>query len=155
MPRREYLGNWPCGEPGCRERARYVYDLKRDYTEAYQRYAAEPWRCTRHTRPDEVLSANNPIRRVTLTATKVRTGWYDRDLAAYERYMANPPERSYGWRPTKPDPKNEFLDGLYWTAEGERPGSGFTYGPGFKAFGRDFPEGTKLIVTAEVVLPDA
>ncbi|PXW76007.1 hypothetical protein C7451_106171 [Blastomonas natatoria] len=33
--------------------------------------------------------------------------------------------------------------------------SGFIHGPGFKAFADDFPPGTKIIVRAEVVLPDA
>ena len=40
------------------------------------------------------------------------------------------------------------LDGLYWN-----DGSGFIFGPGFKAFADDFPAGTKLIVTAEIMLP--
>lgn len=30
---------------------------------------------------------------------------------------------------------------------------GFVHGPGFKAFAEDFPAGTKIIVTAELVLP--
>jgi hypothetical protein len=34
-------------------------------------------------------------------------------------------------------------------------GSGFLLGPGFKVYPKDFPEGTKLIVTAEIVLPPA
>jgi len=37
-------------------------------------------------------------------------------------------------------------NGLFWN--GTR---GFVYGPGFKAFAVDFPEGAKLIVTAKVV----
>lgn len=32
-------------------------------------------------------------------------------------------------------------------------GKGFVYGPGFKAFAEDFPPGTKLIVSAAIVLP--
>ena len=31
--------------------------------------------------------------------------------------------------------------------------TGFIYGPGFKAFAKDFPAGTKVIVTTELVLP--
>lgn len=30
---------------------------------------------------------------------------------------------------------------------------GFVYGPGFRAFAKDFPAGTVLRVTAEVILP--
>lgn len=37
--------------------------------------------------------------------------------------------------------------GRYWG------NSGFVYGPGFKAFAKDFPPGTILRVTAEVILP--
>jgi hypothetical protein len=32
--------------------------------------------------------------------------------------------------------------------------SGFIYGTGYRAFANDFPEGTKLIVTAEIKLPE-
>ena len=31
--------------------------------------------------------------------------------------------------------------------------SGFIHGPGFKAFAKDFPEGSKVIVSARLVLP--
>jgi hypothetical protein len=44
--------------------------------------------------------------------------------------------------------KYPHLTELFW---GDR--SGFIYGTGYKAFANDFPEGTKLIVTAEIVLP--
>jgi len=37
--------------------------------------------------------------------------------------------------------------GLYWD------GSGFKHGPGFQAYAGDFPKGTILRVTAEVILP--
>lgn len=38
--------------------------------------------------------------------------------------------------------------GLFWNGK-----SGFEFGPGFKAWAKDFPEGTVLRVTAEIVLP--
>lgn len=41
--------------------------------------------------------------------------------------------------------------GLYWGKE--KAFSGFAHGPGFKAFAKDFPPGTVLRVTAEIVLP--
>jgi hypothetical protein len=44
--------------------------------------------------------------------------------------------------------------GKYWTTDAtSKPGSGFQYGPGFKAFADDFPVGTKLIITARIELP--
>lgn len=41
--------------------------------------------------------------------------------------------------------------GKYWGTV--RASSGFVYGPGFKAYANDFPEGTRLRITAEIVLP--
>ena len=42
--------------------------------------------------------------------------------------------------------------GKYWGKE--KPFSGFTSGPGFRAFADDFPPGTKIRVTTELILPD-
>jgi hypothetical protein len=41
--------------------------------------------------------------------------------------------------------------GLYWGKE--KAFSGFAHGPGFKAFAEDFPPGTILRITAEIVFP--
>ncbi|NNU70415.1 hypothetical protein G9X67_34760 [Rhizobium sp. WYCCWR 11152] len=41
--------------------------------------------------------------------------------------------------------------GLYWGKE--KGFSGFAHGPGFKAFAKDFPPGTILRVTAEIIAP--
>jgi len=43
-------------------------------------------------------------------------------------------------------------DRLYWGKD--KPFWGFLSGPGFKAYSYDFPEGTILRVTAEIILPD-
>lgn len=43
--------------------------------------------------------------------------------------------------------------GKYWGHD--KASSGFVYGPGFKAFAADFPEGTIIRITAEIVLPSA
>jgi hypothetical protein len=48
----------------------------------------------------------------------------------------------------KPVLYDEKLLGLFWDGS-----SGFLSGPGFRAFAKDFPEGTVLRVTAEVILP--
>ena len=40
------------------------------------------------------------------------------------------------------------LKGLYWDS-----GSSFAYGDGFRVFADDFPVGTQLVVTAELVFP--
>lgn len=41
--------------------------------------------------------------------------------------------------------------GLYWGRE--KAWNGFAHGPGFRAFAEDFPPGTILRVTAEVIFP--
>lgn len=45
-------------------------------------------------------------------------------------------------------------DDLFWYPEGIKYGSGFASGPGFMAYANDFPEGTKIKVTTELILPD-
>lgn len=112
MSRREYTMNLRCADPTCRETSISVSSTRRDEAEAYAYYRKKPWRCTRHTRPGEVLSVGAPER----TAT-VEVG----------------PDDEYGHR--------------YWDH------SGVVSGPGFKAFAKDFPPGTRLVVTARIELP--
>lgn len=45
------------------------------------------------------------------------------------------------------------LPNLFWIPEGGTTGSGFSFGPGFNAHADDFPEGTQLVVTAEIQMP--
>lgn len=44
--------------------------------------------------------------------------------------------------------------GLYWVPEGADTGGGYTFGPGFNAHASDFPEGTRLVVTAQIEMPE-
>lgn len=101
-----------CAEPGCRERAFYeVRTMKED-----RELRSKPWRCMRHTRPEEVLSPEN--------ATRTQT------LEVYERPY-----------------------GKFWRRVGDKHGgTGFTHGPGFKAFAADLPVGAKLIVEAHLAV---
>jgi hypothetical protein len=84
------------------------------------------WRCVRHTRPEEVLTEDAQVRTGTLVATRVKAAFGD-----------------------------GYLDGLFWKGDGRAAGSGLTYGPGFKAYASDFPEGTRLTVVARVDFPEA
>jgi hypothetical protein len=115
MPRHEYIHRPQCEEDGCTERAYYVLRTRREYDQTIQGLQRRGgWRCVRHTKADEVLSAENPVRETT--------------LASYEA--------SYG---------------RFFAPEGQaKGGSGFVYGPGFKAFAKDFPPGTRLVVTARL-----
>ncbi|MGW5387168.1 hypothetical protein [Nocardia sp. NPDC003963] len=120
MARREYHVNLPCAYEGCRERSFFVVTSRREEQRTRSDYADRGWRCTRHRRPEEVLSVDNLERVTVLTA------------GPSERYSD--------------------LDGRYWNGEGG--GSGFEYGPGFKAYAGDFLPGTRLVVTARIELPE-
>lgn len=131
--------------PGCGERSNFEFDTLKERSEYEKKFL--PWACTRHIKPVEVLSADSQARQMVLVASKVRSGYYERNLADYRAAVA----RGSDWAR---EPK-EFLDGLFWIPEGGTTGSGFTHGPGYKAFADDFPEGTRLIVTAWIELPAA
>lgn len=117
MSRREYTIRFKCAEDGCGEWYYGVAASRRDEADTRAWYAKRPWRCVRHAKPDEVLSADN-LERVTVRVS-----------GKSKRY------------PNLPD--------LFWD-----DGSGFEYGPGFKAYAKDFPPGTRLIVTARIELPE-
>jgi len=92
-----------------------------------------------------------------------------RETANYESFtraeQAETQRRYYGkWRCARHSQPQEVLSptnrkiiheevsrqephGLYWGH------SGFQYGPGFRAFAKDFPAGTVLRVTAEIIVP--
>ncbi|MEU6206378.1 hypothetical protein ABZ814_22670 [Micromonospora musae] len=65
------------------------------------------------------------------------------------------PERTAVVTAVKVDYGHGPLPGLSWRAEGASSGSGLISGPGFKAIASDLPEGTRLIVTARIELPEA
>jgi hypothetical protein len=88
--------------------------------------APATWRCTRHTSPDEVMVLVGQTRISTLVATRLFS-----------------------------DGRSPVSLGLFWIPEGATTGSGFTHGPGFKAYANDFPEGTRIVVTAQVLAPVA
>lgn len=50
--------------------------------------------------------------------------------------------------------KSETNNYLFWANEDGKLDSGYQHGPGFRLWSKDFPEGTILKVTAEVILPN-
>jgi len=114
-----------CGHEGCKEFAIYDYYSADERKRLYRTYDQGRWRCTRHMRMEEVLGSDNHRTVCEYTAKKV------------------------------PATFGEYLDGLFWTKGDAASGSGFTSGPGFKAFASDFPAGTVIRVTAEIILPQA
>lgn len=111
----EYITRVQCGHPGCTERMFFTSSTRKEQRETADRYPPGKWFCSRHTRPDEVLSEEN------------------RRQTCFQHVVTQ--------NGTK-----------YWARA--TIGSGFTYGPGFKAFAEDFPEGTRLLITAEIILPE-
>lgn len=118
MARKSYDIRLVCAESGCNYTTYTTADTRREETDIRRRYAEKPYRCVRHTHPEEVLSDTNRERSTVMVAGKS------------EKYP--------------------HLDNLYWGR-----GSGFVSGPGFKAYAEDFPEGTKLIISARIELPEA
>lgn len=57
MSRREYTIRLACTFEGCKERSFTTATTRREETEIRQQYQRSPYRCVRHTNPDEVLSA--------------------------------------------------------------------------------------------------
>jgi hypothetical protein len=102
------------------------FDSLRDRAEHVKKYGTA-WSCTRHDKPNEVLSTANPVTERVLIAS------------------TSPYESVHGTR-TLPD--------LFWFGAGPLTGSGLCTGPGFKAFASDFPEGTRLIITARIEPPN-
>lgn len=124
MARRGATHREKCAHEGCEERSCYEFDSQREYSD-FLKHKHAPWRCVRHTNPEEVLSDSNTTATQVLIASRV-------------------PSRAHAG----------FLDGLFWCAEGKPASSGFLYGPGFKAYASDFPEGAKLTITARIEFPE-
>ena len=124
MPRREYRTTYRCAEPGCREVQFYVHSTREDEKASLRRQSEHPFKCSRHADPDRNLRPGNTKTTHILVAAHILVKARLRDL-----------------------PK------LFWIPEGGTTGSGFTFGPGFNAHADDFPEGTRLVVTAEIQMP--
>ncbi len=114
MARRPQIMRFKCGHEGCTEFVRYEYSSRDEAIRLQKSYYPDKWRCTRHTRPNEVLSGANSV------------------LTSEMRVFEEP-------------------NGKYWGTD--KAWCGFIHGPGFKAFAEDFPTGTVIRVTAEIVRP--
>ena len=113
-----------CAVTGCRETGFIEYTARRDIADL-----PTTWTCYRHSKPDEVLSADNPETHTVLALHAHYADGY---------YHDDPPR----------------LIGHFWGPEDVEKGShGIVSGPGFRAVAVDFPPGTRLIVTARLELP--
>lgn len=105
-----YTRRVPCQQTGCSECAWFEYDTLAERADAVKRN--QPWRCSRHTNPEYVLSLTNRHREKVLTVGRI-----------------------------------DDLKALFFVENR----NGFIHGPGFKAYANDFPEGTQIRVTVEVI----
>jgi hypothetical protein len=111
MSRRPRIGRYQCSHPGCAEVYRYEIMDRAHALSVDRTHGGGQYKCIRHSRPDEVLSADNM-------------------------------KRSVDWT------NDQKEHGRYWASA-----SGFVSGPGFKVFSEDWPAGTILRVTAEIITP--
>jgi hypothetical protein len=128
MARREYPVRFNCAEGRCRESVTYRCETRAEENEARMRHRDKPWKCVRHDRPDHHLRPGNESVSQVMVASRIRT------------------------KPWRGEP-GRYVEGLYWLPEDGEHGSGVAHGPGFNAYASDFPEGTRLIVTARVEVP--
>ncbi|MET8746378.1 hypothetical protein [Streptomyces sp. NPDC004728] len=113
-----------CNTSGCYETSHIEYTARRDLDGI-----SPTWKCYRHSKPNEVLSADNPDTSVVLALHPLYVDGYRRE---------GPPR----------------LVGYFWGPEGADKGNhGIVQGPGFRAVAADYPPGTRLIVTARLELP--
>lgn len=72
MSRREHLFRRACAGEGCKEIETVTFSTLRDYDEHARYRHEQPFRCSRHDRPDEVISVAQRIREVTYTVVEAR-----------------------------------------------------------------------------------
>ena len=123
MVRKRTRNTFRCGHEGCSEFGGFSRSNRKDDIRQQKNYGGGKWRCLRHNSPEEVLSPYNQERQTILQPVEVVSDRTENSL------------------------------GLFWGRPDGSHGSGFAHGPGWKAWAGDFPEGTKIIVTARVILP--
>jgi hypothetical protein len=122
VPRGDYRQTIKCAEQPCPEKVTYHHQTRADEAASLKSQQESPWKCTRHSRPDEVLGRGRETLAGVMTVT------------------FRPEARS--WEPS-----------LIWTGPGFPFVSDEISGPGFRAFAGDWPEGTRLEITARILPP--
>lgn len=122
----KYTQTFYCAGEGCSEHVTYGYDTKTDRRESASRLAKDPYRCPKHgSRADEYMTPGNPVRERIFTVTESEPD---------HRGRITP-----GWAGDGPFKHQQTLSGL---------------GLGFHAAAREFPPGTRLVITAQAILPE-
>lgn len=74
---REYPLRFRCAHDGCAETVTYRYSTRREMAESFERKhysGSRGWLCTRHSRPNEVLSELNPETRFEIVSREESYG---------------------------------------------------------------------------------
>jgi hypothetical protein len=132
MPRGDHRLSIRCADSACRETADYRLSTVAEYNRVRADNRKSPWKCPVHEDPDAYLRPGNEANARALTASRI-------------------PHRDP--RTGEPIP-GEYLSGLYWLEDGASSGPGIASGPGFRALARDWPEGTRLEITARILPPE-
>jgi hypothetical protein len=122
MPRGDYRQTIRCADQPCPEKITYHHLTRADEAASVRDQQARPWRCSRHSKPAEVLGPEQQAITTVMTVT--------------------------------PRPNAARWDSpLIWAAPGRHFRSDKVSGPGFMAFAGDWPEGTRLEITARILPP--
>lgn len=124
MTKRHYSRSMKCSHEGCKEHGHWTFSSQKEMSSHHDR--VKTYLCTRHINPKEVLGLNNPKVETTLKCKQLL-------------YRGGPDILGKFWQ--TPD------------QEGTEKGGGFHFGDGYRAYAEDFPEGTIIKITAEVILP--
>ena len=103
------------------------YDSQREVAEILSMASWKNWKCTRHAQPDKLLTLDHPAVSAVLVNTKVMTT----DMRGEPKFLQ-----------------------MSWRAEGDTSGSGYSHSAAHNAYAEDFPEGTRLVITAYVETPE-
>ena len=116
-----------CHTENCRETTLVAYDLQRERREIATSSYYQNWKCARHAKPERYLTPDNTANSVVLVAT--------------EKFYA-------GLR------GEQKSLGLFWVPEGKDTGSGYNFSEAHVAEAKNFPAGTRLVITAYVETPE-
>lgn len=124
MARRGGTRTIQCAEDGCSEWAHYSYSSNADYARLMQEQKRQPFKCSRHRNPEQLMTPTNTERTVVVSAQR-------------SKRFPNLGDKLFWLEPGHDD-----------------VGSGYIFGPGFSSHADDFPEGTRLVINIRVEMPE-
>lgn len=127
MGRRGGTMRYGCKHDGCREARHVGYDSQREGREIAATDYYKNWRCPEHANPERYLTPDNPANQAVLVATD----GYITDFRGEQKWT-----------------------GRYWYPEGKTTGSGINFSAAHYVDAKNFPPGTRLVITAYTETPE-